>query len=188
MIKAITTILFVLFSFTSSFSQTALEKQQKECSERIKNGGNARALRGICQHVITPHLVDGELSYVTRFKKAAGVTPEDSEEEMYRKIRKVWNEYEDCLTCDTIAFSLIGGSILKAATVSLNKDFYNTVIKWGVNLNRIDPVDGKTVLDFIQDKIATNPPNIDFYEAYYLVLKQYGAKHAADILVSQKNN
>ncbi|MGV4413337.1 MULTISPECIES: hypothetical protein [unclassified Chryseobacterium] len=186
MIKAITTILFVLFSFTSSFSQTALEKQQKECSERIKNGGNARALRGICEHVITPDLVDGELSYVTRFKKAAGVTPEDSEEEMYRKIREVWNEYEDCLICDTIAFSLIGGNILKAATVRRNKDFYNTVIKWGVNLNRIDPVDGRTVLDYFRDEMAKNPPNIEFYRAYYNVLKEHGAKHAAEILAEKQ--
>ncbi|WP_333887016.1 hypothetical protein [Sphingobacterium siyangense] len=177
--KTITTLLFILFSLTISRAQ-----QQDGCL----GNGKERALRGICDHIITPDFFDGEYSYVTKFKKAAGVTPEDSEEEMYRKIRKVWDEYEDCLTCDTIAFSLVDGNILKAATVSRNESFYNTVIKWGVNLNRIDPVDDKTVLDFIQDKIVTNPPNIDFYEAYYKLLKYQGAKHAADILAEQTNN
>ncbi|MGV4413339.1 MULTISPECIES: hypothetical protein [unclassified Chryseobacterium] len=177
--KTITTLLLVLFIFTISWAQ-----QKNDCH---LGNGKERALRGICSHVISPELYDGEYSYVTKFKKAAGVTPEDSEEEMYRKIREVWDKYEDCLICDTIAFSLRGGSILKAATVSLNKNFYNTVIKWGVNLNRIDTVDGKTVLDFIQDKIAINPPNIEFYRAYYNVLKEHGAKHAADIL-AEKNN
>lgn len=157
-------------------------------NEPDKNGYYPQYLRGICEHVITPDLVDGELSYITRFKNAAGITPEDSEEEMYRKIREVWTLYEDRLVCDTIAFSLVGGNILKAATVSRNEGFYNAVIKWGVNLNRIDPVDGKTVLDFFRDKIATHPPNIDFYEAYYLMLKHYGAKHASDILAVHKNH
>lgn len=142
---------------------------------------NARPLRGICEHVITPDLVDNELSYVTRFKKAGCVKPDDSEEVANRKIREAWSKFEDRLVCDTIAFSLVGGNILKAATVSRNEVFYKTVIKWGVNLNRVDPVDGKTVLDFIQDKIKTNPPNLDFYQSYYKLLKHYGAKHRSEL-------
>ncbi|MGV4413338.1 MULTISPECIES: hypothetical protein [unclassified Chryseobacterium] len=182
MIKTITTLLLVFFSFTNSFSQTTLEKQQKNDCPPDK----PRALRGICNHVIKPELFDNELSYVTHFKKAAGVTPEDSEEEMYRKIREVWNKYEDCLICDTMAFEIRGGSILKAASISANKIFYNTILKWGVNLNRIDTVDGRTVLDYFRDEMAKNPPNIEFYRAYYNVLKEHGAKHAAEILAEKQ--
>lgn len=178
--EKLTTILLLLLSFTLSYAQQT--PAEKDCFERLKTSGNARALRGMCDHVITPDFLDGQYSYVTKFKQAAGVTEEDSEEEVYRKIRKVWDEYEDCLTCHTIAFALQGGNILKAATVSLNETFYKAVIKWGVNLNRIDPVDGKTVLDFLQDKLAKNPPNIEFYRAYYQIFKEHGAKHAAEIL------
>ena len=73
--KTITTLLLVFFGITQSFAQTALEKQQKETvavtAEADEECPNARPLRGICEHVITPDLVRGELSYVTRFKKQA---------------------------------------------------------------------------------------------------------------------
>lgn len=176
--KQLTTIL--LLSFTLSYAQQT--PAEKDCFERLKNSGNARALRGMCQHVFEPYFLDGQYSYVTKFKQAAGVTDEDSEEEMYRKIRKVWDEYEDCLVCDIMFFSLVGGNILKAGAAAVNKNFYNAVIKWGVNLNRIDPVDGKTVLDFLQDEIAKNQPNKAFCRAYYQIFKENGAKHAAEIL------
>lgn len=142
---------------------------------------NARPLRGICSHVISPELYDKEYSYVTKFKKAACVKPEDSEETINRKIRETWTKYEDKLTCDTIAFAVRGGNILKAAMVNSNKNFYHTVIKWGVNLNRVDPEDGRTVLDYIRDEIKKNPPNIEFYRAYYNVLKEHGAKHRSEL-------
>ena len=184
MVKTITALLSVLFGLT--FSAAQRHPKEDACFEKLKTAGSAKALRGICEHVITPDLVDDELSYITRFKKAAGVTSKDSEEEMHRKIREVWNKYEDCLICDAIAFSVRGGNILKPATVSRNKEFYNTILKWGVNLNRIDPVDGRTVLDYFRDKMSKNPPNVEFYRAYYSVLKEYGAKHAADILAQQE--
>ncbi|MGA9211119.1 hypothetical protein [Kaistella sp.] len=173
-------LVVVLLSFALPL-QAQRHPKEEACFEKLRNG-EAKGLRGICEHVITPDFVNDELSYITRFKKAAGVLPEDSEEEVNRKIRQVWSEYEDCLTCDTIAFSLRGGSILKAAHVSGNATFYRTVIKWGVNLNRIDPVDGKTVLDFFRDELNKNPPGIEFYRVYYNVLKEHGAKHASEIL------
>lgn len=142
---------------------------------------NARPLRGICDHVITPDFYDNEYSYVTKFKKAACVNPEDSEEISNKKIREAWLKYEDRLICNSMSFAIQGGSILKAAMISSNKDFYHTVIKWKVNLNRIDPADGKTVLDYIRDEIKKNPPNIEFYKAYYNVLKDHGAKHRSEL-------
>lgn len=150
-------------------------------AESDGNCPDPRPLRGICEHVITPDLVDNELSYITRFKKAGCVKPEDSEEVANRKIREVWSKYEDRLVCDSIAFEIRGGSILKAASISANKNFYNTVLKWKVNLNRIDPADGRTVLDYIRDEMKKNPPNIEFYRAYYSVLKEHGAKHRSEL-------
>ena len=187
------TLLLILFSFTISLAQQKentlsdiTKVAEAMTAEEEDECPNARPLRGICSHVISPELYDNEYSYVTKIKKAACVKPDDSEEVAHKKIREAWLKYEDRLICDTIAFSLRGGSILKAATVSLNKNFYNHVVKWGVNLNRIDPTDGKTVLDFIQDKLKENPPNIEFYRAYYKVLKEHGAKHAIEILAKQK--
>lgn|SRR5690606_20553081 len=150
-------------------------------AEADGNCPDPRPLRGICEHVITPDLVDNELSYITRFKKAGCVKPEDSEEVANRKIREAWSKYEDRLVCDSIAFEIRGGSILKAASISANKNFYNTVLKWKVNLNRIDPADGRTVLDYIRDEMKKNPPNIEFYRAYYSVLKEHGAKHRSEL-------
>lgn len=150
-------------------------------AEADENCPNARPLRGICNHVIKPELLENELSYITKFKQAGCVKPEDSEEVANRKIREAWSKYEDKLVCDTMAFEIRGGSILKAASISANKNFYNTVLKWKVNLNRIDPADGRTVLDYIRDEMNKNPPNVEFYRAYYSVLKEHGAKHRSEL-------
>lgn len=144
-------------------------------------------LRGLCDHVISPDYYEGKVfSYVYKLKKAAGVTAEDSEELIAEKIRKMWAKYEDCMVCDTPAFSVVGGNILKAATISSNRAFFDYVLDWKVNLNRIDPADNRTVLDYIRDEINKKPHKIQFYKTYYGILRENGAKHAAEIL-AEKN-
>lgn len=187
--KKLITILVVLFGLTINYAQQrTLAEKKEECYDRFTKGGRkvARSLGNICNYVIDPEYYDGEWSYVTKFKEAAGVTgEEESEEEMYQKIREVWSKYEDCFNCYTL--TLNGENVLKGAFAEAfpNKEFLLTVIKWGVNLNHIDAVDGKTVLDFLQDKMKTDSYKESFYRTYYMILKENGAKHAAEILIKK---
>lgn len=144
---------------------------------------NARPLRGICNHVITPEDDEGERSQIKKLKQAACVLPNDSPEIEGKKIREMWNKYEDRLVCDTIAFSVIGGNIIKATILVQNNNFLELLINWKVNFNRIDPADNRTVLDYIRDELNKNPPKAtrQFLEMYYERLKLKGAKHKSEL-------
>lgn len=166
-----------LFGAIFSFAQTEIIYDDPDCPK-------ARPLRGICNHVIDPKDDNGEQSHLKKLKDAACVRPSDSPEVEGIKIRAMWNMYEDKLICDSIAFSVIGGNIIKATLHVLNAKFMDKLIyDWKVNLNRIDSADGRTVMDYLKDELDKNPPTYTkkFYEGYYRVLKNKGAKHRAEL-------
>ena len=144
---------------------------------------NARPLRGICNHVIEPDNYDGESSHTVKLKQAACVSKGDSPEIEGKKVREMWSKYEDKLVCDTISFSITGGNIIKATVMTENRDFLNTLVRWNVNFNRVDPADNRTVLDYIKDQLDKNPPQATklFLQHYYNVLKKQGAKHKTEL-------
>jgi len=110
----------------------------------------------------------------------AAETPED----IRRKVQAFWVRYSDHLRCNTLNFSPSNGLLLKFAVARSSDRFLRDAVQvWRVDLNRIDPVDGKTVLDFIEDELVRNqqPAIQRRLRRYYGMLREAGAKHRREL-------
>ena len=102
------------------------------------------------------------------------------------KIQKMWNSYRERMRCYNYpGFSASEKNIAKFSAESGFTTFLTEAVKrYDLDMNFIDPGDGKTVLDFIQDReiaVRNSPPidtaKADEYQRIYQLLKSKGAKH-----------
>lgn len=121
--------------------------------------------------------------YQQRVLDAACVTESDTAEQKSEKIRKAWTAFEGDLLCSGTQFDVTKGNIIKWGVSYQFDDFINDVIKWKVNLNKVDEADGRTVLDYIKFHVDKNKDNAmgPVYQDYYDRLKQAGAKHKSEL-------
>lgn len=124
--------------------------------------------------------------YQRRLLDAACVDVEkDSEEVIGEKIRKMWDAAfaQQKLNCQSVQFYPSGGNILKFAVSSKFTEFIDDAIWWKVNLNFIDEVDKETVLDYVRGQIEKNKGTsiVSTLQHYYKILREAGAKHAAEL-------
>ena len=73
------------------------------------------------------------------------------------------------LVCNMTNFNPRNGSILKLAVARQADDFIgDAVVNWKVDLNQIDAIDGKTVLDYITDqRTNAGPTFVTMLNRYY---------------------
>ena len=120
---------------------------------------NTKALRGMCMFVGSKTgASDPQGRYRWRYQEklldAACVDfLLDSEDEIGRKIAKVWNDNDDKLTCNSTSFDVPDGSLIKFAVNMKFDEFIFDIAAWGVELNKVDAADGRTVLDYVRDSI-----------------------------------
>lgn len=121
--------------------------------------------------------------YEQRFVDAACVLESDSKEVKYAKIRDVWARYEDDLVCTNTQFDVPRGHLLKYGVASAFDDFLDDVVKWGVNLNKVDESDNRTVLDYIQFHMQKSAGGAleKKYQGYYDKLRAAGARHRHEL-------
>lgn len=124
--------------------------------------------------------------YQRKMLDAACVDVEkDSEEIIGEKIRKMWDAAfaQKKLNCHSIQFYPSGGNVLKFAVSTKFNEFIEDAIWWKVNLNFIDDVDKETVLDYVKNEIEKNKGFniVSKLEYYYKILREAGAKHAAEL-------
>ena len=69
---------------------------------------------------------------------------------------------------------------MASTTISMNLFF--DVTEWGVDLNKIDPADGKTVLDYVKEELEKKKGTAleSNLKDYYKLMKDAGAKHRKD--------
>ena len=125
--------------------------------------------------------------YQRRILEATRINPEtESEEQIGKKIARMWKVAEElglAGACNNAKFDVIDGSIIKFAVCLKFEEFIIDVTFWGLNLNKVDLSDGKTVLDYTQEQIdrnigiATEPDLRRIYET----LRKAGAKHAREL-------
>ena len=124
-----------------------------------------------------------EYTYERIVAEAACADPTREPPDLVReKIKAMWSRYESELTCNT--FDVTNGNVLKLAVNVDEWQFLDDAMKkWGVNLNRIDPSDGRTVLDYIDyRKTLYEGSDIGIMlDAYHRKLVKYGAKHASEL-------
>lgn len=113
----------------------------------------------------------------------------DDFETARKKIQCMWNKHRTSISCDVPGLTVPKGNITK---VSLETNFsyflYEAVKDYKLDMNFKDPVDNRTILDFIRDEIALNKKSpvdmimkITEYESLYKLLKDNGAKHGKDL-------
>ena len=125
-----------------------------------------------------------QFHYQKIISDAACVSSRDSETEIAKKVQRLWASYEDKLVCNNVRFDVQDGNILKFAASARFEDFlFDAAMVWKVNLNRVDPSDGRTVLDYVQKEIDRNKgTSIESkLKSYYDMLRTSGAKHRSEI-------
>ncbi|MFC5283424.1 hypothetical protein [Pedobacter alpinus] len=130
-----------------------------------------------------------DVEFNSDLKKMAGVTSSDPPLLIKAKVQKFWKTYYMDLGCDSSGFSVEFGNILKFSTHRSYSWFIDVVKeKYNVNIDIPDPVDGKTLLDFVQDeilrfeKIDNQIEKVKELKDIYIHLKNdLGAKHAVEL-------
>lgn len=112
----------------------------------------------------------------------ACVTEQDPPEEVARKVQVLWNAYEEELVCNVMSFDVINGNLIRLGVSHRFDPFINDVLKWGVNLNRIDQ-DNKTELDYIQEQREKfKGTSVEArLNRYYQRFQAAGAKHRSEL-------
>lgn len=113
----------------------------------------------------------------------------DDLETARKKIQKMWNQYRALFSCHYLGVKVPGGNVTKYSLETGFPEFIRDAVKdYKLDMNFKDPIDGKTILDFVKDEIAyfkRSPsditPKIKEYERLYELLATNGAKHAKDL-------
>jgi hypothetical protein len=147
-------------------------------------------LSTICGVVSSPELDPGAASgsrhrlYHSAIYRAAGVSVSDGPSEAALKIQVFWNRHSERLRCNTLNFDVPNGHLLKFA-VARRSDFFlrDVVHTWRLDLNFIDHVDGRTVLDYIAaERARTRAPAVfRVLDRYYRMFREAGAKHRSEL-------
>lgn len=113
----------------------------------------------------------------------------DSQLVIVAKVQKLFDKQWGWFKCNHMAFGVQDGNIFK---YSVNRYFYEfidfMVEMYSIDINRPDPSDNKTLLDFVTDEIAhyqrmTNSATVikKLEELYRHLVDDYGAKHASEL-------
>lgn len=158
---------------------TAATADTNECPNRKK-------LTGLCVFVsnrVKDSSGKNKWLYQTKLMEAACVSENDSEEKKNEKIKLAWTTYEDDLKCSGAQFDVTRGNILKWGVSYQFEDFIKDVLKYKVDLNRVDESDGRTVLDYIKFHLDRNKGNgmEMYYKDYYERFRAAGAKHKSEL-------
>lgn len=155
-----------------------------------------RPLDGLCSSVGTHEAAKNPVgryrhAYQEDFIKAACVDLDrDDNDTIVRKISSMLAKFEDEkeFKCSNGQFDIPNGNILKFAVSKRFDTFIGDAIRWKVNLNKVDPVDNRTILDYVQSQINQHRGNGS--EAglhyYYDRLRRAGAKHRSELVVSEE--
>lgn len=122
--------------------------------------------------------------YQRQVFEAACVAPSDPAEVRNRKIAQMWKRFEDKeLVCNNLQFDVANGSVIKYAASRGIDPFIRDVIRWQVNLNKVDKTDKRTVLDYVQAHAdrAKGMETEKTLRRYYDMLRKAGAKHRHEL-------
>lgn len=192
-------MIFLLLSSMIAFAQeedceeetpklvAALQKAAK--AEESANCPNQTKLEGLCYAVGDKSKLETPIgkirfAYQKKFLEASCVNVDsDSPEVVQSKVAKMWSKFRDKLVCNSVSFDVENGSILKFAVANKFDEFIYDALKWKIDLNKVDPTDKRTVLDYIQRQIERNKGNSlePKLQSYYNRLKAAGAKHKSEL-------
>lgn len=147
-------------------------------------------LTGICNSIATEKKdrdSEGPYLYVyqRQMHEAACANPDaDPEAILQAKIGALWKSNQAALRCRQQDLNVVDGNILKLAVTRHFVDVLEDAAQvWRVDLNVVDPSDGRTALDYTRDEIARNKGNASepVLRKYYDMLRKSGAKHRSEL-------
>jgi hypothetical protein len=146
-------------------------------------------LRHLCSSIDSMERESGNepgiyFRYHRNIYEAACVDPaKDDEATIAKKISAVWNANQNLLECNTTKIDIVNANVIKFAALMRFDEFLYDVVKWKVDLNKVDDFDGRTPLDYIRDeknRLQGTPPGV-LLERYYNILRSGGAKHKSEL-------
>lgn len=160
-----------------------------QLAQHVKGCPNNEGMASLCGY-INGMTLDSETSnkyrYQTLIKNAACVSSTDSPSQVKSKIAAYWEQFGKLETCNNPNFNQPNGSIVKFA---IAKQFDNFIIdvshNWKLNLNNVDPADGRTALDYAYDEYAAETARgssiANKIKTYITILENNGAKRSKDL-------
>lgn len=186
--KIITHFLLLIIAFTSQ----AQEIQKEDCDCPIPS---AEEFSNVCVSIYQKSEAHdpgsgASFSYQEAIWKMSCINSNDSKEVIIKKIQCMWNKYRELFRCYGYPTSIASDS--NVIKFSLDTGFtpfiYESIRKNKLDMNFIDPADGKTILDFVQERtiyitnlFPVDVPKLEEYKRIYKLLKDNGAKHAKDL-------
>lgn len=122
--------------------------------------------------------------YQYQLQSLAEIRVGDTPELIASKMQAYWRENNHHLTCDTSGFNVPNGYLLKFAVARRSDQFLNDMLRvWRVDLNWVDPADGRTTLDYIRDERqrSPSPAVIRVMDRYYRNFRAAGALHREEL-------
>lgn len=185
--KTTTLFLFLIIAFTTQ----AQDKKVEDCDCPEPTDYDFAVL---CNEIYEKKAAndESELSFKYQevlWKISCAKDGVDDLEKARKKIQCMWNKYRTKISCNFPNVSVPKGNITKASLEIHFSDFlYDAVKDYKLDMNFKDPVDNRTILDFIRDEIAfvkKSPVDmtmkINYLEKLYKLLKDNGAKHGKDL-------
>ena len=126
----------------------------------------------------------GMYMYEEMVHTEAGVDPGDGPDQVREKIQQFWLNNRDQLACQQLGFSVIRGNVAKLAFERSSNHVINDFIRrWNLDLNFIDPADGKSVLDYVEGELEKSRGTSaePIWQRYRDLLVRFGAMRSADL-------
>jgi hypothetical protein len=152
---------------------------------------NMKRMRNVCMMIgsRTVPEEDGtrfKYMYQQRFYEAANVdTTKDNVETAAKKIAAMWKIYQatGLEGCNASTFDIREGNLLKYAVSDKFDDFISDVLKWKLDLNKVDYYDQMTLLDYVNLHINRNrgTPLESKYQSYFDLFRKAGAKFKREL-------
>jgi hypothetical protein len=185
-------LLIICLLVTTAFTSQAQEEKKVEdcdCPEPTKVD-----ISDLCYEIYKKKAAsdDSELSYKyaeVLWRISCAKDGVDNLETARKKIQCMWNKYRTMFSCDLPGTSVPKGNITKfSLDINFSVFLLDAVKDYKLDMNFKDPVDNRTILDFIKDEIAfikKSPSDmtmkINEYERLYKLLKDNGAKHGKEL-------
>lgn len=190
-IAAVTTATMILV--TPSYSQvSAMVLAQVDQSNATGSTSPTKfdlsKLNGLCDYVFDRTRMPPGSSYRFEYERsineAAGTSPAEPIEVQREKIQRLWNNHQESFRCISPTFDVSRGSVLKYAIRTGSFSFVNAVLaRWELDLNHIDPSDGRTILDYTKRELDVNRGSSNEFQLqeFFNLMRAHGAKFAHEL-------
>ena len=178
-------ILAALGGTRAAAAQAPIDQRQfcNAVADQILSQAGIRFLQAADEGTLLP-AGRGFYAYEAMLRAAAGVSEGDTPEIEQRKMQVFWLANRESFACFQLGFSMPGGNVFKLAMEKNSNHVVNDFIRrWQLDMNFVDPSDGKTPLDYIEDQLSgALGSNLEpVFRRYRDLLVRHGAKHSNEL-------